>query len=158
MQIFTALTAMGYEWVIRVDPDSNFPSVIPYNVIHAMEEKKTEYGFRAMSHESKRMSRGLAEAAKYWLVSEDQTATFLLEMCKPRSMQGLSSAGWSYDIFYNNFFVTRIGFWMQPHIQGWLRHLERLNGYHKFRWGDAPVHTLTLGMFADKATVMEFGF
>ena len=43
-------------------------------------------------------------------------------------------------------------------VQAWLYFLEHTNGHYKFRWGDAPVHTITLGMFMPKQQVLEFGF
>lgn len=149
---------MQYEWVIRVDNDSAFPKVIPYDIIGVMEERGAKYGFRVMSPDGSEVTQALPEAAKYWLVSEGVTPTFLLESCNPSTMDGLSSDGWSKHIFYNNFFVTNVGFWVRPDVQSWLKLLEYLNGFYKFRWGDAPVHTVTLGMFSPKKELLEFGF
>lgn len=158
VQMFRALNAMGYIWVIRVDDDSGFPKLIPYDVVSVMEAKNAMYGFRVMNQDMKPVTKALAEAARYWLVSESITPTFLFDFCDPQSLTGLSSDGWSPHIFYNNFFVTNIQFWMRPDIQAWLKLLECANGFHKFRWGDAPVHTVTLAIFASAQQVLEFGF
>uniref|UniRef100_A0A383VIV1 Uncharacterized protein n=1 Tax=Tetradesmus obliquus TaxID=3088 RepID=A0A383VIV1_TETOB len=47
---------------------------------------------------------------------------------------------------------------MQPKVRAWLSHLEQLRGFYKHRWGDAPVHTFTLGMFLPETQMLEFGF
>ena len=33
-QMFQVLYGMGYEWVIRVDTDPEFPEPISYNIVH----------------------------------------------------------------------------------------------------------------------------
>ena len=149
---------MGYEWVIRVDTDSEFPEPIPYNIVSAMVQHDALYGYRLWHVEDAKVARGLAEASKYWVVAEGLNPTFLLSQVNPAAMAGLSTEGWNRRIVYNNFFVTKLSWWVQPHIQGWLGFLEHLHGAHKFRWGDAPVHTLTLGMFMPTERMLEFGF
>lgn len=47
---------------------------------------------------------------------------------------------------------------MQPSVQGWLEYLENLGGYHKFRWGDAPVHTFTAALHLKRAQMLWFDF
>lgn len=157
-RMLQVLFRLGFEWVIRIDTDSSFPEPIPYNLVHAMEEHKAVYGFRAMSQESSMFSRALAEAAKYWLVSEKLTPTLILQHCNPSTLEGLSSIGWNHTIVFNNFFVTKLSWWMQPSVRAWLIHLERLRGGYKHRWGDAPIHTITLGMFLEVAGMLEFDF
>lgn len=128
-QVFKALSQMGYEWVIRVDSDSYFPKPIPYNVIDAMVEKDALYGFRLLTRESTEVCRSLPEAASFWLVSEGIEPTFIYDFCNPQEMNGLSGTGWSKTIIYNNFFATKISFWRQSEVQGWLEHLEMVNGF-----------------------------
>ncbi|MCJ1368790.1 hypothetical protein MMC16_007938 [Acarospora aff. strigata] len=156
--MFKALSSMGYEWVIRVDDDSGFPESIPYDIVSVMEAKEATYGFRTMNQDSKAVTKALAEAAKYWLVSEDITPSFLFQFCNPASLEGVSTEGWFPHIFYNNFFVTRVQFWLRPDVQDWLTHLENVNGFYKFRWGDAPVQTVTLAIFAPIEHLVEFRF
>jgi hypothetical protein len=103
-------------------------------------------------------SRALAEAANFWVTSEKLTPTFILQHCTPPTIEGLSSTGWNHSIVFNNFYITRLSWWMQPHIRAWLVHLERLRGAYKHRWGDAPIQTITLGIFLPEAQMLEFDF
>lgn len=158
LQLFEALQHMGYEWVIRLDDDSVFPHPIPYNLVSLMEANGAEYGYRADSYDASEVLQALPEAARYWLKAENIRPSWLLHFCLPQDLSGLSSEGWSGTIFYNNFFITRVDWWMQPHIQAWLAFLLDLGGFYKFRWGDAPVHTITMGMFMSDDLILQFGF
>lgn len=159
---------IGYKWVIRVDTDSEFPALVPYNLIDGMVAKKAQYGFRVWSKDHSSVTFALPEAASYWITAEQIRPAWLYEHCRPPNKSGLFSPkhatstaghdGWDLGMIYNNFFTANISWWMQPKVQLWLHFLEHTNGYHKFRWGDAPVHTITLGMFMPKNEVLVFGF
>jgi mannosyltransferase len=113
---------------------------------------------RVMSVDEPEVTHALAEAARYWITAEDVRPTFLFESCRPPSLAGLSSRGWDRRIVYNNFYVTRLAFWNRTDVRAWHAFVERTHGIFKYRWGDAPVHTLTLGMFAARDAVVEFDF
>lgn len=158
LQVFNVLHSAGYEWVIRVDTDSAFPAPIQYNLIDTLVARNAEYGFRVMIPEPPHVLVGLAEAARYWVEVEEVQPTFLYKHCNPKTSQGISINGWDKLMIYNNFYVTKLSFWMQPKVQAWLKFLEHTNGHYKFRWGDAPVHTLTLEMFMPEKKIVEFTF
>lgn len=157
-QVFNVLAGMGYKWVIRLDTDSKLQDPVPYNLVNAMQERKAKYGFRTFSAESAGVVIGLPEAAQYWLVSQRPSTIglWILDHCNPHDVRGV--VNWNLKIIYNNFFITDISFWMQPEVQAWLSYLEYLRGAHKFRWGDAPVHTWTAGMFLKKEEMLGFCF
>jgi hypothetical protein len=123
-----------------------------------MQQRKAKYGFRAFAPETADVVIGLPEAVQYWLVSQQPITTglWILDHCNPHDVRGV--VNWDRRIIYNNFFITEISFWMQPKVQAWLSYLEQLRGAHKFRWGDAPVHTWTTGMFLKKEEMLEFCF
>lgn len=158
MHMFEAMDYLGYEWVIRIDDDSVFPAPIPYDIVAIMEANGAEYGYRADSTDTSEVTNALPEAANYWLTAENMQPTWLLQYCSPQNISGLTRAGWSGIIFYNNFFVARISWWLQPKIQAWLSFLLSSGGFYKFRWGDAPVHTFTMGMFMSEDSILQFGF
>ena len=158
MQVFKVLGRAGYQWIIRVDDDSRFPDPVPYNLVKAMQQEGASYGFRVQMAEDPPVVHSLAEATKFWLTMERREPAWLYEHCNPSSIEGLSSLGWSRKMFYNNFFVGNISFWLAPEVQGYLRFLEQIRGAHRFRWGDAPVQTLTAGIFLPKQQIMEFDF
>ena len=157
-RVLSVLYRMGYDWAIRMDTDSAFPEPVPYNLVEVMEKTGAVYGFRAMNTENPLFATALPEAARYWLTAENIQPAFILQHCSPPTMEGLSSKGWNHTIIFNNFFITRLSWWVQPQVRAWLIHLENMRGWYKHRWGDAPVHTMTLGMFLPEAQMLEFGF
>lgn len=162
LQVFNALHAMGYEWVIRLDHDSEVPSTIPYNIVDQMIQHKAQYGFRAFNIDHARVVYALPDAARYWIVSQmlNPADLWLMDFFKNSGLglNGMSSDNYDLRIIYNNFFVSNVTWWMEPKVQGWLRYLEMLRGYHKFRWGDAPVHLFTTAMHLKKEQMLEFDF
>ena len=143
--------------MIRVDDDSSFHQPIPYNIVDVMTTNNAEYGFRVLGGaDGIQVTRGLAEAAAYWTTVESVEPTFLYEFSNNKAP--INTDTWDRRTFSNNFFVTKISFWMQPHVRGWLHYIESLNGFYKFRWGDAPVQTLTTGIFLARDKVVEFDF
>jgi hypothetical protein len=156
--LFPLLSAKGYEWAIRLDDDSKFLGPIHYNLVEEMVRVNATYGLRSMDDEVMQVSHGLAEATRYYIVSEDIQPTFLYEFCSPPNILGLTHRTWDRQIIYNNFFITRVSFWMRPDVLAWQNYIDSTHGIFKFRWGDAPLHTFTLGMFAPRAAVVEFDF
>jgi len=52
---------------------------------------------------------------------------------------------------YNNFFVTRVGFWHRPDVQHFLRHVDRQSFIYTHRWNDILWHSATLQTFLPRA-------
>jgi len=52
--------------------------------------------------------------------------------------------------FYNNFEVTSVDFFRQPHVMAFQRHLSENppHGIFRHKWGDAPIRMLTVALFA----------
>jgi alpha 1,2-mannosyltransferase len=136
---------------MRLDEDSFVWSAMQYNVEQYMLSKGLVYAYRMMNAEDPKMVRGLIEAVRAWLLMTPAVSPRgLLAHCG-----NLTSAAWDRDIFYNNFFVTRVGFWMQPHVQSFLRFLDRTGGMYELRHGDAPIHTIAVELFAHPAEVYK---
>ena len=55
-------------------------------------------------------------------------------------------------VFQTNFEVVRMGFFLQPEVQHWLKSLSETEPYgvFRFRWGDAQTRVFTVAMFATK--------
>ena len=56
-------------------------------------------------------------------------------------------------IYFTNFFVSRVQWWFRPEVQQYLRAVDASRGIYVHRWGDAPVQTVALELFASKSTV-----
>jgi len=57
---------------------------------------------------------------------------------------------WNRQTYYNNFLITRIGFWLQPEVQSFLSYFDRVGGNYKYRWSDHIVQTAAIQIFMDR--------
>ena len=56
-------------------------------------------------------------------------------------------------IFFSNFFVSRIDWWVTEDVQRFLDAVNRSGGIYRFRWGDAPIQTAALRLHAPPGSV-----
>lgn len=65
-------------------------------------------------------------------------------------------AEWNRWGYYNNFFITRIGFWQRPDVQSFIRHFDRVGGIYKYRWNDLILQTAVVQIFLPESKVHKF--
>ncbi len=63
---------------------------------------------------------------------------------------------WNRMGFYNNFFITRVGFWHQPEVQSLIHHFDRTGGIYKYRWNDLIFQTAVVQIFLPESKVHKF--
>ncbi|KAL0576945.1 hypothetical protein V5O48_005052 [Marasmius crinis-equi] len=52
--------------------------------------------------------------------------------------------------FWSNFEIADMDFWRSEVYQKFFEFLDSKGGFYYERWGDAPVHSLAVSLFADK--------
>lgn len=55
--------------------------------------------------------------------------------------------------FRSNFEIADMSFWRSKKYEDYFNHLDRAGGFFYERWGDAPVHSIALGLFEDKSKI-----
>lgn len=58
--------------------------------------------------------------------------------------------------FWSNFEIARTDLFTSPEYQAYFEHLDASGGFYKERWGDAPVHSLAVGMMLNKEDIHYF--
>lgn len=58
--------------------------------------------------------------------------------------------------FWTNFEIARTDLFLSKEYQAYFQHLDNRGGFYKERWGDAPVHSLAVGMFLAKEELHYF--
>lgn len=58
--------------------------------------------------------------------------------------------------FFSNFEIGSLNFWRGKENEAYFRHLDHAGGFYYERFGDAPVHTLSVAMFVPKSEVWFF--
>ena len=140
----------GYEYVMRMDEDSFILSPISYNIFDRMRTEGIDYAYRLASWEQvsgrnypfHRFLQRYLQSRKEWL-----SPTWLLDSCVDRtSNYTYENCGHLYG-FYNNFFVTRVAFWLQPRVQDWLQYADASHKIYVARWNDILWQSAAVQMF-----------
>lgn len=61
--------------------------------------------------------------------------------------------GYSTCHFWSNFEIADLDFWRGEKYQKYFDYLDKSGGFFYERWGDAPVHSVGLGLFADNSQI-----
>lgn len=159
LQIFDILQELGCDWYMRMDDDSFIHSPIEYDLFDYLAERGYKYGYRADHKEALIAAYGFGETLLAYVKSENIRPTFLMEHFHrisdpvPDSLIGCAYDLWGY---YNNFHVTQVGFWMQPKVQRFLRHMDRIGAGYKYRWSDLLIQSAAVQIFMPKKEVYKF--
>lgn len=66
------------------------------------------------------------------------------------------STEWDRWGYYNNFFITKTSFWLQPEVQSFLHHFDRIGAGYKYRWSDLIIQTVAVQVFLPAKKVYKF--
>lgn len=75
---------------------------------------------------------------------------------KNRPNHNHNANGYSTCHFWSNFEIADMNFWRSKKYKDYFDHLDRAGGFFYERWGDAPVHSIALGLFEDKSKIHWF--
>jgi len=129
-----------YDYVLRVDEDG-FIKKLDYNIFEHMIEKNLDYmTCRFMEEYHSLTNDTLPQACEKlldnWTVKDyNQNEKFWIP--------------------YTNLYTVKVSFFMQEKVQSFLKSLTMDPNFLMNRWGDAPVHGITLKAFGAKTNFIE---
>ncbi|RPB26974.1 glycosyltransferase family 15 protein [Terfezia boudieri ATCC MYA-4762] len=158
-----ALLKYKYYW--RVEPNVHFYCDLPYDPFHFLADRDLIYGFVIALYDAP------ASVASLWpevlrflasytpgkapLINPNAAVGFLTDS-HYRPLHTLNASGYSTCHFWSNFEIGDMDFFRSPLYQAYFRHLDQSGGFFYERWGDAPVHSIALSLFADKKGIHWF--
>lgn len=151
------------KWYWRVEPHVHFFCDIDYDVFRWMETHNKTYGFTVNLFDSPESISGLwPETIKF--ISDPahnqyqhpNNAVKWLRDGTHRPENFKKANGYSTCHFWSNFEIGNMEFWRSPAYEEYFNHLDRAGGFFYERWGDAPVHSIALGLFEDKSKIHWF--
>ncbi|OQO15313.1 hypothetical protein B0A48_00696 [Cryoendolithus antarcticus] len=154
-----ALLDMQYYW--RVEPKVHFFCDVDYDVFRYMRDHNKTYGFTVNLYDSPESLPTLwPETMKFLADNEhllaDNNAMKWLTDKERRPEHAHKTKGYSTCHFWSNFEIADLDFWRSPAYQAYFDHLDRAGGFFYERWGDAPVHSIALGLFEDARKIHWF--
>jgi mannosyltransferase len=85
-------------------------------------------------------------------LSTDNSLTWLTDSSRRPGLTATAN-GYSTCHFWSNFEIGDLDFWRAEAYEAFFTHLDQAKGFFYERWGDAPVHSVALGLFADNANI-----
>jgi alpha 1,2-mannosyltransferase len=155
--IFYFLDHFGYEWVIRMDEESYVYTPIEYDMTARLEEVGAQYGYRMTARDPVHLL--YPEAVHDYLSCTQTQPTFLYRYCNPPSLDGVSSVvwdkfkgfenarGWQLTGYYNNFFVSKISFWLRPEVERFVYFADLTGDIYHSRWNDLIIQATAIQLY-----------
>ncbi|PUU74828.1 nucleotide-diphospho-sugar transferase [Tuber borchii] len=124
-----------YDWYWRVEPGIQFYCDVDYDPFTFMRENKKVYGFVISMYEFK------GTITTLW----DKTRQF-----------HLGNGDYNLCHFWSNFEIASLEFYRSEAYSTYFEFLDSTGGFFYERWGDAPVHSIGVGLFAPKDSIHHF--
>ncbi|KAF2497226.1 alpha-1,2 mannosyltransferase KTR1 [Lophium mytilinum] len=154
-----ALANTQYYW--RVEPKVHFFCDIDYDVFRWMQDHNKTYGFNINIYDSPESVTTLWPETRKFMADhpeylKENNAIEWLQDKERRPGHNELAHGYSTCHFWSNFEIGDMAFWRSQAYQDYFDHLDRAGGFFYERWGDAPVHSIALGLFEDKSKIHWF--
>ncbi|CDK29006.1 unnamed protein product [Kuraishia capsulata CBS 1993] len=150
-----------FKWYWRFEPATNYFCHVDYDIFKFMEDNNKTYGFTISLYDDPLTVETL------WPVTLDYIRA------NPHSVNPNGAFKWLTDVnqnpditkqangystchFWSNFEVANMDFYRDEPYSKWFDALDKNGGFYYERWGDAPVHSIGVGLFEDKSKVHWF--
>ncbi|KAG5954140.1 hypothetical protein E4U13_008117 [Claviceps humidiphila] len=148
-------------WYWRVEPKVHFFCDVDYDVFRYMQDNNKTYGFTiTLYDEPKTLPTLWPETIKFLAdhpnYLHENSAVKWLTDDQRRPAHNKGAQGYSTCHFWSNFEVADMDFFRSKTYEDYFNHLDRAGGFFYERWGDAPVHSIALGLFEDKSKIHWF--
>ncbi|KIL56814.1 glycosyltransferase family 15 protein [Amanita muscaria Koide BX008] len=143
----------SYRYYWRIEPDVKFFCDIDYDPFLYMQDNDKVYGFTIALYEFPKTVTTLWDAVKEFmdanpgLIPADNAIDFVSDV------EGLF---YSYCHFWSNFEIADLEFWRDDAYSKFFDFLDQQGGFYYERWGDAPVHSIAVALFARKDQIHFF--
>uniref|UniRef100_A0A7S0NZV5 Nucleotide-diphospho-sugar transferase domain-containing protein n=1 Tax=Calcidiscus leptoporus TaxID=127549 RepID=A0A7S0NZV5_9EUKA len=128
-----------YDLVMRIDEDVVVHRVSRNPFLHMLGANGT-YGYAFWTAESHKET---VQTLRIWL--NDYINQHGISTAQKVDVQ------WMY---FTNVFITRVDWWLQPQVQRFLLDVDKTSHIYWHRWGDAPLQTSALHMFAPASKIV----
>lgn len=152
-----ALKDVRYYW--RVEPKVHFFCDVDYDIFAYMLDNNKTYGFTINLYDDPKTLPTLwPETVKFLadnpqhIVHQNSALRWLTDDTR-RPDHNKKAQGYSTCHFWSNFEVADMDFWRSSVYEDYFNHLDRAGGFFYERWGDAPVHSIALGLWEDVAKI-----
>ena len=148
LQIFSTMHDLGVDAFMRVDDDVLFLGAVSYDPFQWMFETGNIFVYGTAVNEDHD-------------ITKETFGSWVFELCS-----GINW-GWTHvdcgaltrktfeTMFFNNVFATRTAFWLEAPVERLLWEIDRTSRIYTHRWGDAPIQTAAVRLFAPTGSLLR---
>ena len=150
-----------FKYYMRFEPFTDYYCSIDYDLFKFMEDNNKTYGFTISLYDNPLTVETLWPTTLNFLkqnphyVHPNGAFKWLTENVQHPDYNEITG-GYSTCHFWSNFEIGDMDFYRGEAYSKWMEALEEAGGFYYERWGDAPVHSVGLGLFADKSKIHWF--
>ncbi|KAI1307160.1 glycolipid 2-alpha-mannosyltransferase-domain-containing protein [Xylaria venustula] len=148
-----------YEFFWRVEPGVDFSCDINYDVFRFMRDNDMAYGFNMAILDDARSFPSLWDRTKTFIKNNEHMIHADADYdCQDDDINNDDFDHLEYNNcqFYSNFEVGSLAFFRSKEHRAYFEHLDRTGGFYYERFGDAPIHTLSVSLFLPKSRIWYF--
>jgi hypothetical protein len=147
--IWQQLDSMGYKYMARFDDDSLILSCLRHNIFETLRVNNAVYGFRQYSYECGFNSRFGQFVDCY--TDEQGISLEAIGLGKKGYCAGMGSMG-----IYNNFYVSKIDWWLQPQVKHFVHAFDKSNRIFTFRDNDLIFQSAAVRLFTNATSRFHY--
>ncbi|RPA75884.1 glycosyl transferase [Ascobolus immersus RN42] len=154
---------MKYDWYWRMEPATHFYCDLPYDPFAYLKEHNKIYGFVQSLPEYLETVETLWPTTQQFIkdnpafLHPNASLHFVSNNEKYQRLHELfQKVDYNLCHFWSNFEIGSLQFFRSPAYQKYFDYLDQVGGFFYERWGDAPVHSLAVALFAGKEQLHWF--
>lgn len=133
------MSDMKYDYYMRLDDDS-FLLDSNIDIFKFMSTNEYDYGYVKIDEET-----------------HNPTNKSLIQYLKDTFTNIESNKFMINDklfMYYTSIFVTKTAYWLRHDVMNFMNEIDKTNNIYNIRWGDAPLHFITLNLFESKTILL----
>lgn len=146
-ELFKILKNLNYDYYLRLDTDSRFLDTVP-TIFDDFIKNDYYYGYITIMNEPPEVTTGMVDSIKKYIYKNNiKCNDFIL----------LDHIDQLNFVYYNNFEVVKISeFTSDLHIKLYDYLNDDINGFLKYRWGDALFRFIYVNLFFDQNKIKYY--
>ena len=145
LRVFGVMRDLGIDAFLRVDDDVFFLDRVDYDPFRYLYESGAVYVYGVAHPEQHEMT---AVTLQGWGHAYCET----LDRRGDEDCWDVTARSFT-EMYFNNFFGTRTDFWATDDVLRFQAEVDASSNIYVFRWGDAPIQSLAVNLFADPGSV-----
>ncbi|RLV94352.1 putative mannosyltransferase KTR4 [Spathaspora sp. JA1] len=162
-QFYNVPELAKYKYYWRIEPNVEIFTDINYDVFQYMEDSNKIYGFTISLYDIELSVETLWQETlnflnqdnNYKYLHQNGSFKWLLDPLQNPKKSKIAG-GYSTCHFWSNFEIGNMDFFRGEAYNNWFKYLDSTGKFYYERWGDAPIHSIGVSLFAGNDQIHWF--